>query len=64
MTTVRLGTEFENHERAVLVADGGLSEIRATLRADEVNGILASTTQVPAFAAYHGDTGPDGQHGL
>jgi len=52
MTTVRLGTEFENHERAVLVADGGLSEIRADLRADAVNGILSSTTQVPAFAAY------------
>ena len=57
MTSLSLGTEFENHERAILIADGGLNEARANLRASTVNDILASTTQVPAFAAYSAPQG-------
>ncbi len=52
MTTVRLGTEFENHERAVLIADGGLNEIRTSLRVNQVNARLSTTSEVRAFAAY------------
>jgi len=59
MSDFRISSEFENHEKALLVADGGLEAIRNSLRGEDLNALLSKAVSVPTYTP--GSTSyPDG----
>jgi len=49
MTSTRITSEFESHERALMVADAGQSAARTLLRGRKIDAILAEASNVPIF---------------
>ncbi len=49
MNEQRISGEFENHEKALLVADAGLEEIRSALRGDDLDTLLGAAASVPTY---------------
>jgi uncharacterized membrane protein YgcG len=52
MSEYSMGREFENHERALLVAEAGLNQTKAVLRGKNLSTLLAQVTQVPQYVDY------------
>ncbi|HXK60511.1 MAG TPA: hypothetical protein PLP42_11525 [Acidobacteriota bacterium] len=44
-----VGTEFENHEKALLVADAGLTRAKQILAGADFSTLLKATTDIPAY---------------
>jgi hypothetical protein len=49
MNEMAISSEFENHERALLVADGGFNAVKGLLKGVSVDQKLAATTLVPVY---------------
>jgi len=47
MKEFQVATEFENHEKALLVADAGFNTIKQTLRGQDIDALLKRSTNVP-----------------
>jgi hypothetical protein len=47
-----MSNEFENHERAMAVADAGFSIAKDALRGQDFTALLNTTTAVPKYIAY------------
>ncbi len=60
MSDLRISSEFENHEKALLIADAGLEEVRASLRGDDLDVLLAATATIPKYIAD--SSNPDSQN--
>jgi hypothetical protein len=52
MSESSMGREFENHERALAVAEAGLNQSKAALRGKDLSALLAQATQVPQYVSY------------
>ena len=55
MKEVTISTEFENHEKALLVADAGLNELKQALRGRSIDQALRTSGIVPKYAADAAD---------
>jgi hypothetical protein len=49
MSEQRISTEFESHEKALLVADAGLENVRSSLRGEDLDDLLVATASVPSY---------------
>lgn len=49
MSEQRISSEFENHEKALLVADAGLEEVRSALTGQDLDALLQDPTSVPSY---------------
>lgn len=47
MREFQVSTEFENHEKALLVADAGFNSVKQLLRGKDLDTLLKSPTNVP-----------------
>ncbi|MFB3904331.1 MAG: hypothetical protein ACE15E_12845 [Acidobacteriota bacterium] len=51
MKELGTSTEFERHEKALLVADAGFNEAKQSLRGRDLSQVLQATTAVPTYAS-------------
>ncbi len=49
MSSIRLTSEFESHERAVMIADAGQSAARSALRGQSIDTLLAQSTTIDIY---------------
>ncbi len=49
ITSTRITSEFESHERALMVADAGQSAARTVLRGKNIDAVLAQSISLPVF---------------
>jgi hypothetical protein len=43
-------TEFENHEKALMIADGGLHRLKSALRGDDLSALLSTSSTVGSYS--------------
>lgn len=55
---VATSTEFENHEKALLVADAGFNEVKQKLRGQDLSQILKTAATVPLYVSAAAPTWP------
>ncbi len=64
MSSIRMTSEFESHERALMIADAGQSAARTVLRGKSINTLLAQSTNIHIYLESDDTTPPDGSPSL